>query len=86
MYHKKSLLELHNQYNGLRLKGIPDVEREIGLLEAQVQGLLDYRPEGFGAKVEALRTTLEKRQWALENARQSIAVMKEVIDEKEAEL
>lgn len=84
-YRRKSLAELERQYRGLTQRGIPDSERELGLLEAQIVGLLEHRPEGFGARVERLRDQAEKLNWSLEQSRLMRAALELVIAEKQDE-
>jgi hypothetical protein len=85
-YRRKSLADLERQYRGLKQKGIPDAEREIGLLEAQIEGLLKRRPEGFGPRVEQLKDQADKLKTSLESVQQILAALETVIAEKQAEL
>lgn len=84
-YYKKSLHELHRHRTGL-IRGVEDSQREIGVLDAMIGGLLEHRPEGFGAKVEQLRDQKSKLQTAIDGVVVSLEILDEVIAEREQEL
>jgi hypothetical protein len=84
-YRRQTLAKLYEQYYGLQ-KGIPDMERRIGIINAQIQGLLDYQPEGFEAKVEELRGQLSTWGDSVKSGQRNQRLLRQVIDEKEAAL
>ena len=80
-FRAKSLRELETQQT-IYKRGIEDAEREIKLLDAQINGLKMQRPAGFGARVEELEASRAKRKALIDLQKKQLASIRQVIAEK----
>lgn len=83
-FRQQSLGELEKQHLAMQA-GPHKMEIECGLLRAQIEGLLQQRPEGFGGRVEQFRAQLEKYESALVLYQEQRLALEQVIEEKRAE-
>lgn len=84
-FRKKSLRELQTQHTTYT-RGIEGFQREIALLEAQITGLKEHRPDGFAVRIEELREAQAKQRSLIDLTSPQLTALIEVIKEKESQI